>query len=120
MITLAFIAVPYVYAFGTGNNYWNTASSAGLFWLLAGLVFVVPIARSEKKWTVFLPLVLAAQAIVVVLMQTGLEKPYRQTQALRLNDHPVEIGKPGSLLVLSEGYAKYLAEAMASAASGGT
>ena len=41
-------------------------------------------------------------------MQTGLEKPYRQPQPLRLNDRTVEVGAPGSNLVLSDGYTHYL------------
>jgi hypothetical protein len=111
MLVLVFIVFPHIYAFGTNVNYWQAGSSAGVFWLLSGLVLISPIARSENKQMVLPPLALATQVIVVLLVQTGMEEPYRQTQALRLNSHPVEIGRPGSVLVLSDGYASYIGEA---------
>jgi hypothetical protein len=110
ILGLTFLMFPYAYAFGTGGNYWVLAANAGIFWVLAGLVFLSPIAPSGKLATLLLPLGLAVQLVTVALVQTGIETPYRQPQPLRDNDYKLEIGKPGSTLVLSKGFGQYFAE----------
>ena len=119
VLGLAFIAFPHVYAFGTGNNYWKAGGSAGVFWLLAGFVFVAPIARNQKSWVVFLPLALVTQVTTVLLLNPSIESPYRQPQALRLHDQAMVVGTEGSLLVLSKGYAEYLRAAVSGAKAAG-
>lgn len=114
-----FMILPHIYAFGTNNNYWQIGSSAGFFWLLAGLVFIVPVLRGREAIYTFLPLAILTQLVVVILLQRGMELPYRQPQPLRLNLHSVEIGATGSTLMLSEGYAKYLADVIAGTRSAG-
>lgn len=111
-LALTFLALPHVYAFGTGNNYWALGSAAGIFWVLAGLVFLSPIASNRKFLALLLPLGLAVQIITVTLVQSGIETPYRQPQPLRDNDYKLEIGKPGSSLVLSNGFGQYFLEAI--------
>ncbi|VVP26365.1 hypothetical protein PS870_04089 [Pseudomonas fluorescens] len=118
-IALAFALFPYIYAFGTNNNYWQVGSLAGFFWLLSGLVLLAPALRGEKTVLILAPLALATQLIVVVLVQTGMESPYRQTQPLRLNSYSVEVGEVGTTLVLSEEYAGYLIEARSAALQAG-
>lgn len=108
-----FMLLPHVYAFGTNNNYWQIGSSAGFFWLLAGLVFIAPALRGREATYTFLPLAILTQLVVVILLQRGMELPYRQPKPLRLNSHSVEIGANGSTLVLSEAYAKYLEDVIA-------
>jgi hypothetical protein len=108
-LSFCFAAFPYIYALGTNNNYWETGSDAGIFWVLAGLVFLggtMPAGNNAQR--ALLTLGLAAQLITVVLMSTGLERPYRQNQPLRLNNRIVEIGEGRSKLVLSQSYADYL------------
>ncbi len=80
ILGLTFLIFPYSYAFGTGGNYWVLAANAGIFWVLAGLVFLSPIAPSGKFVTLLLPLGLAVQLVTVTLVQTGIETPYRQPQ----------------------------------------
>lgn len=112
VLGFTFLVLPYAYAFGSGVNYWILAANAGIFWVLAGLVFLSPIAPSGKLATLLLPLGLAVQLVTVALVQTGIETPYRQPQPLRDNDYKLEIGKPGSTLVLSKGFGQYFAEAI--------
>ena len=119
VLGLAFIAFPHAYAFGTGNNYWSAGGAAGVFWLLAGFVFVAPIARSQKNWMVFLPLALVTQVTIVLLLHPSIESPYRQPQALRLQDQPMVVGTEGSSLLLSKGYAEYLRAAVSGAKAAG-
>lgn len=112
-MVLVFLVMPYVYVFGTNNNYWSASGSAAFFWIVMGVILLRPLAEIKKGWSFVLPLVLATQVLSVVLLQTGWEKPYRQPQPLRLNEHSVEIGSEKSKLVLSEGYAAYLESAIA-------
>jgi len=118
-LSLILITFPYAFAFGTNGNYWQASSYAGIFWLLSGLALIAPNVSNSNMRVAFFPLALAAQVITVLLLQYGLENPYRQTQALRLNKHSVEIGRPGSLLLLSGGYANYVTEVMTSANKAG-
>jgi hypothetical protein len=118
-IAALFLAMPHIYAFGTNGNYWQAGSEAAIFWLLAGLTLLGPFARERASWLIVLPLALAAQAVTATLLQTGLEHPYRQTQPLRLNASPLEIGLQRSALVLSEAYAEYIASAVAAARKAG-
>lgn len=111
-LALTLLILPHVYAFGTNNNYWCQASHAGVFWVLAGFVLLSPIAANQKFTSLLLSFGLAVQLVVVALVQTGFESPYRQPQPLRKNDFQIEIGKPASALWLSQGFGRYVAEAI--------
>lgn len=118
-IAALFIVMPHVYAFGTNSNYWQAGSAAAIFWVLAGLTLLGPLIRERASWFLALPIALATQAVTVMLLQTGLEQPYRQTQPLRLNESAVAIGPQRSEIVLSEGYAKYIATVESAAREAG-
>ncbi|WP_152690380.1 hypothetical protein [Pseudomonas fluorescens] len=94
-IAALFMGMPHIYAFGTNRNYWQTGSSAAIFWLLAGVVVLGPLIRERASWLLLLPLTFATQAVTATLLQTGIEQPQRQPQPLRLlnsthkcNAHP--------------------------------
>lgn len=118
-MVILFVSVPYIYAFGTSNNYWLVGGSAAFFWILSGLVLVAPLAQRWGTWQPVLPLVIATQAITVTMLQKGLEKPYRQEQPLRLNSAIVELGNPISSLVLSDDYATYISNVLERSRSSG-
>lgn len=111
-LAVLFLLMPYIYAFGTNNNYWQAATSAGVFWLLAGITLLGPLIYERASWFLVLPLAFATQAATVTLLQTGLEQPYRQPQPLRLNATVLEIGPKRSALTISEDYAKYINSAV--------
>ena len=111
-IAALFLVMPHIYAFGTNNNYWRVAGTAAIFWLLAGLTLLGPLIRERASWLLAAPLALAAQAVTAILLQTGLEQPYRQPQPLRLNVSTLEIGLERSALTLSEGFSEYIASAI--------
>ncbi len=113
MLAMVFVALPYVYAFGTSNNYWQVSGNAGFFWLLAGLVWAGPILRAQGGWMFLAPLTLATQAMVSILVQTGTEAPYRQMQPLRLNSYSIRIGATTSTVTLSAPYGTYIADVVA-------
>lgn len=110
-LAIIFLTFPHIHAFGTGNNYWTAGANAGIFWVLAGLALLGPIASVNRLSALLLPLGLAAQLTTVALVDSGIEAPYRQPHRLPENDYPLEIGKPGSTLLLSRGYCLYFAEA---------
>ncbi|KEQ02339.1 membrane protein [Pseudorhizobium pelagicum] len=116
---ILFLFMPHIYAFGTNGNYWESGSSAGIFWLLAGVTVIAPIARDRKAWTFAIPFALATQAIAATLLQTGFEEPQRQPQPLRLNDTNVAIGISRSNLTLPNTYATYISGAMTAAQDSG-
>ncbi|MNK07328.1 hypothetical protein D3C87_252390 [compost metagenome] len=118
-LLIALIAFPYAYAFGTNANYWQAASSASIFWVLAGVIAARCVTQGGTRWAGLIPLALATQVIVALLLQNGTERPYRQTQALRLNTSSVEIGSTGASVVVSEGYGAYIRDAKNLAAQAG-
>lgn len=109
-LAFALMLFPHIFAFGTNNNYWQVGGLAGFFWLVGMLVLLAPSIRGVNSTFFCFPLVIVTQLIVVLLLQVAIESPYRQTQSLRLNSSAVQVGRPGSNLVLSEGYANYLSE----------
>jgi hypothetical protein len=111
-LVLNFLIFPYVYVFGTANNYWVLEPIAGIFWILASLVLLSPLAPNRTFPSLLLSLGFAVQIITVTLVQSGIETPYRQPQPLRENNYKLEIGRPGSSLVLSKGFGQYFLEAI--------
>lgn len=107
-----FLVLPFAYSFGTNHNYWLKAIGAGIFWILAGLVLVVPAMNHQRFKSVVLSLVLASQMMTAALVGYAIEHPYRQPQPLRENDSPVDVGRAGSTLILAESSGRYLAEVM--------
>ena len=106
------LLIPYAYAFGTGNNYWVVASGAGIFWVMAGLVLLKPASDKPEFISILLAFSVAALTITVTLVQIGITFPYRQPQPLRNNNLSVQIGRPGSTLVLSQDFGHYFQAAI--------
>lgn len=119
VLGIGFCLMPLLYAFGSNNNYWNLAGDACLFWILAGVLFVVPSADEDVDLRRFIPFALASPLLSLFYFQHGLAAPYRQPQPLWLNNQTVEFGEPPSTLVVSSGYAAYIAEAKKKAREAG-
>lgn len=118
-IALLFLVMPHIYAFGTNGNYWESGGQAGIFWLLAGVTLLGPIAVEKAAWSFALPLALVVQVTTAIVLHGVMEKPYRQPQPVALNETTLEIGPNRSALRLSSGYADYIREAASSARSAG-
>jgi hypothetical protein len=114
-LILLLLFLPYAYVFGSNSNYWETGSSAGVFWFLAGLALFAPILPTRKGWVVLVPFILVAQGIVATLVQSGIESPYRQPEPLRLNAYELDIGTQGSTLRISDRFGTYIERALADA-----
>lgn len=118
-VAALFMLMPHIYAFGSGNNYWSHGSSAAIFWLLGGLIILASLIHRRVGLVIVFPIVLATQAITAILLQTGLENPYRQPQPLRMNQSALEIGPQKSTLILSSSYAEYISSAVMTAYDAG-
>lgn len=122
--------LPYVYVFGTANNYWWQASQAAFFWVLAGAVLTTTRPTSEHllasetqaRHAPVLPalvVALASQLLITVIVQTGIEVPYGQPSSLRDQHRKIRIGEPASTLRVSPGFGNYLEQAIQVSRSAG-
>jgi len=118
-IACFFLVAPHIFAFGTNGNYWHAGGSAAIFWLYAGLIFLVPLMTQRLSWLLLLPVAIATQTVTIILLQTGFENPYRQPQPIRLNDTVLSFGAKQSTLVLSNSYAEYISNAIRVAQNNG-
>lgn len=114
-----FLVMPHVFAFGSNVNAWQTGSSAGIFWLLAGVIAFAPILQKKETLVVIFPIVFATQMVTATLLGFGLEHPYRQPQALWRNDVPLKVEDQKSTLILPAEYGRYLEEAISKSQSAG-
>lgn len=119
LLLLALPVLSYAFAFGTNGNYWFTGSFAAYFWLMPALVLTTSGNAQHDPLLSLAPLIFAGQMITVLMLQSGMEQPYRQAQALSLNERVVEFGERGSTLVLSDSYADYVVSARDSARAAG-
>ena len=111
-MAILFLLMPHVYAFGTNASYWQSGSSAVIFWLLGGLAIFSEILRVRASWLFLLPIGLATLVITSILLRMSIEQPYRQSEPLRLNASSLEVGAYRSVLILSQSYADYISRAM--------
>ena len=118
-LMISFLLFPFLYTLGTSNNYWLMSGNAGIFWVLAGLVLLRPVASNRHFPAMLLSLGLAAQLVTVALVHAGIEEPYRQPHALRDDHYRLDIGKPGSTLILPDEFGKYVTDAVQSSQEAG-
>lgn len=106
-LTLFFVFLPYVYAFGTGNNYWEQGGRVGLFWLLGGIIVSVDLAVKNAAWRVLTPIAAAGLLVTSIGVLTAMEDPYRQSQPLRLQTQDTRIGPSNTVVFLTDDAAIY-------------
>jgi hypothetical protein len=73
------LLMPYLYVAGTGNNYWETAAGAILFWILASLLLLGRSTPNQMQ-TIAFALIVASISVKVIL--DAQNSPYRQTEAI--------------------------------------
>lgn len=105
------IALPYVFAFGTANNYWWHGGLAGFFYILGGLALISPMALQRHSAEILVPVLVATQLLTAFMVLIGVERPYYQVRPLRESHQAVEIGRHGSDLLLFDELAAYATRA---------
>lgn len=108
VLSLLLFLIPFVYAFGTSSNYWFQSSHAGIFWIYGGLILFAPLIRDKKSLFLLLPVILTAQLLTIIFLNTAIEFPYRQSQPLYLNNTTLLIKSNRTQLKLSVWDAQYI------------
>jgi hypothetical protein len=117
-LLLVFLILPYIFALGTGNNYWRQSGAVSLFWLISGFVLIIPLCVQQKLYQPIIFLVLLSQLITSIYIKELIEKPYRYNQPLRLDDSRIVINDKHQL-ILSKEFAKYINDTRKVAAQSG-
>jgi hypothetical protein len=107
-IALYFAMLPHISAFGTTQNYWLQGSLNSLFWILAGLVILMPAISICGNWRILLPAVMSGQLIAVFLLQAAMEQPYfGQPEPFRQYNNVIAFGVNESELILPQALVEY-------------
>ena len=107
-IIILFLLLPYVYAFGTNDNLLSKSLKAGIFYMFAGLVILIPYYLKDKKLSHLLVYLISGLIICFIHLNVIIEKPYRQKNSLRLNNSILQIKNEKDYLILTEDRVKYI------------
>jgi len=117
-LALTFLVLPHLFALGSNLNYLNLGAVVALFWMLAVVAFLSPLAQRRHSVATLLPLTVLAQLLSASVVNAGIHKPSRQVKELRA--YAAIISMPGGgKLVLSQSFHDYLTTARAQARAGG-
>ncbi|MBB4365290.1 hypothetical protein GGD65_006356 [Bradyrhizobium sp. CIR18] len=111
---ITFLILPHLFAHGSSFNHWLIGSMDALFWMLALVAFLSPLAQQERSVAILLPLTVFTQLLTATVINGGLLKPFRQEKDQRA--YMAVMSMPGGKkLVLSQSLHDYLATAKAQA-----
>ncbi|KRR14823.1 hypothetical protein, partial [Bradyrhizobium retamae] len=113
-LALTFMVLPHLSALGTAGKYWIIGSFAALFWMLAVVAFLSPLAQQGRSVATLLPLAVLAQLLTASVVNGDLLKPFRQVKDVRAYTAVMSL-PGGGKLVLSQSFHDYLATARAQA-----
>ena len=100
---------PFIYAFGTNNNYWHIGAHAGVLWVMAAVVIIA--AVEGRSWGPRLMLaVLASQVMVAFILHVSMTDPYRQDMPIASMATPATLRTSSSTLYVSASYGNYFRE----------
>lgn len=117
-LALIFLVLPHLFALGSAGNYWFIGSKAGLFWMLAVVAFLSPLAQQGRSAATLLPLTVLAQLLTASVIDGAILKPWFQVKNLRAYTATTPL-PGGGKLILSQPLHDYLAEAKAQASAAG-
>ncbi|MBX9726180.1 MAG: hypothetical protein K2X09_02845, partial [Rickettsiales bacterium] len=117
-LAIIFLALPYVFAFGTANNYWWMQGLVSIFWVLGGITLLAPLVTHPRIGSVLIPFTMATQLIAVCCLVTGITLPYYQTQLLYKNNAKIRIGEH-STLKIAPTFATYITQMREAASHAG-
>lgn len=117
-LALIFLALPHVFALGSNLNYWRIGSLAALFWVLAVVAFLSPLAQQGPSVASLLPLTVLAQLFAASVVNAGILEPFFQVKDLRTYNAVTALPGRGKL-VLSQSFHDYLTTARTQARAAG-
>ncbi|MDE5446827.1 hypothetical protein GWG65_36900 [Bradyrhizobium sp. CSA207] len=117
-LALTFLVLPHMSALGSNLNYWFAGSMTALFWMLAVVTFLSPLAQQGRGAATLLPLTVLAQFLTASVINTAMLKPHHQVKDLRAYNAVTPL-PGGGQLVLSQPVHDYLATARAQARAAG-
>lgn len=113
-LALTFLVLPHVFALGSNINYWWQGSKGVLFWMLAVVAFLSPLAQQGRSVATLVPLTVLAQLLTASVVNGAILEPWRQAKDLRTYTAVMPMPGDGKL-VLSPSFHDYLAMARAQA-----
>ncbi|MGY4183224.1 hypothetical protein ACVIHH_008515 [Bradyrhizobium sp. USDA 4518] len=117
-LALSFLILPHLSALGTAANYWSIGARDALFWMLAVVAFLSPLAQQRQSIATLLPLAVLAQVLTASVVNGALLEPYGQVKDMRA--YTAVMTMPGGgKLVLSQSFHDYLAMARVQARAAG-
>ncbi len=119
-LALLLLFIPYAYAFGSSNNYWQTAIGVSVFWAMSGAAMLLYSRFSHGgEAKVLLPLSVVLLLLTVASLAASMHRPYRQLKPLLTNTKPIEFAQPGSRLWVNNQFAEYLNQLRSQARTAG-
>ena len=117
-LALIFLVLPHLFALGSNLNYWTLSRAAALFWTLAAVALLSPLAQQGRSLDILLPLTVFAQLITASVVNAGMLNPWSQVKDLRAYTSVMSM-PGGGKLVLSQSFRDYLAAARVQARAAG-
>lgn len=116
---LGFLLFPYAYAFGTNTSYWRSGGAAALFWVLGGLILLVPLRGRPRLPALVLSFALVTQVLVGTMLVVGSRTPYRQPKVVGEKTISTIMGANGSTLNLAPDVSRYINQSTSESRSAG-
>ncbi len=106
---LFLILTPYIYAFGSNNNYWVPIGCAVFFLLLGSLSPIAGRLTGSKSCLSGLVIMgISVQILIVTVVSDAFSNPYRNPTPLKYNSAKLAIGKDDSTLFIPKPQETYL------------
>lgn len=118
VLALIFVLLPHLTALGSNGNYWAIGSTAAVFWMLAMVAFLSPLAQEGRGVATLLPVTVWAQFLTASVVNAGMVKPFWQVKDLRAYTAIMPV-PGGGKLVLSQRFRDYLTTARTQARAAG-
>ena len=106
-----FLIMPFIFAFGTNNNYWQQAGIAGVFWIVSGLSLIIHRINLKGSYFTLIPIVMIVQFIVSTHLESKYAKPYRDSSYKLKNKIKIEVNNKKHYLIISKEYSSYILKA---------
>ncbi|RWK66562.1 hypothetical protein [Mesorhizobium sp.] len=117
-LALTFLVLPHVFALGSTQNYWYLGALDALFWMLAVVAFLSPLAQQGRSLATLLPLTVVAQLLTASVINDSILDPPWDMKDQRAFTAVMPM-PGGGKLVIAESLYHYLATARSKARAAG-